>query len=259
MNIDSIRGKSVGLVLSGGGVRGMAHIGVIKAMREYEIEADYVSGSSAGALVGALYAQGHTVEDMLKFFRETPLFKYNFFALGKPGLVDTERYFDIFKEYFPEDNFGALEKRLSIAVTNLELGSEEIIEDGELIKPLLASAALPPIFSPVSYRDSLYADGGIMNNFPSEAIRDKVDTLLGSNVSVVGKMQKKDLTNSVQIAARTTALMIYAMNKSKINSCELCITPKALEHIGVLDRKGIEEAYAIGYEEAIKQFEKSEN
>lgn len=234
----------------------MAHIGVIKAMQEFGLEAEQVSGSSVGALVGALYAQGHSVSEMLRFFRETPLFKYNFFALGKPGLLDTERFFTIFKEYYPEDNFSALEKPLYIAVTNLQLGTEEIITEGELIKPLLASAALPPVFSPVMYKDTLYADGGIMNNFPSEVLKDKVDIVLGSNVSIVGQVNKKDLGNSLQLAARTTGLMIYAMNKGKMNSCDLCISPKALEHIGLLDRKGIEEAYAIGYEEASKQLEK---
>lgn len=73
--------KSIGLVLSGGGVRGMAHIGLIKAMREHHIEAKVVAGTSIGALVGALYANGHAVEDMLKFFKETPLFQYSFLPL----------------------------------------------------------------------------------------------------------------------------------------------------------------------------------
>jgi len=67
--------KSIGLVLSGGGVRGMAHIGLIKAMREHQIEAKVVAGTSIGALVGALYANDNSVEDMLKFFKETPLFQ----------------------------------------------------------------------------------------------------------------------------------------------------------------------------------------
>ncbi|MEL6306450.1 MAG: patatin-like phospholipase family protein, partial [Bacteroidota bacterium] len=71
--------NSVGLVLSGGGIRGMAHIGLIQAMQEHGIEADVVSGTSIGALVGALYANGNTVEEMLAFFQETPLFQYNFF------------------------------------------------------------------------------------------------------------------------------------------------------------------------------------
>ncbi|MFS4415446.1 patatin-like phospholipase family protein [Maribacter sp. 2307ULW6-5] len=246
----------LGLVLSGGGVRGMAHIGVIKAMEEFGLEAQVVAGSSAGALVGALYAKGHSVDHMLRFFRETPLFKYTYFALGKPGLINTERFSADFGAHFPENDFKALQRELFVVATNLEQGREEVIDHGELILPLLASAALPPVFSPVNYRGNLYADGGIMNNFPLEPVVDKVDCVLGSNVSIVVPAEKKHLANSLQLTGRTTNLMIYAINKAKLKECHVLIEPKALAHIGILDRKGIEKAYAIGYEAAVQEFNK---
>ena len=252
-----IGSKTVGLVLSGGGVRGMAHIGVIKAMQEFGVEATVVAGSSVGALVGALYASDRSVVDMLRFFKETPLFKYNYFAVAKPGLINTERFIVAFQEYFPEDNFAALMKELHVVATNLEEGEEIFINEGELILPLLASAALPPVFSPVQYNGALHADGGIMNNFPSEPVKKKVDFMIGSNVSIVSKLQKKHLNNSFQLTGRVTGLMIYAINREKINNCNLIIEPQELEHIGILDRRGIEKAYAIGYETAVRTFEKA--
>ncbi len=251
-----LQSKSLGLVLSGGGVRGMAHIGVIKAMEEFGLNTKVVAGSSVGAIIGALYANGNSVSDMMRFFKETPLFKYNFFALAKPGLINTERYIDIFKAYFPHDSFEALQRELFVVATNLELGQEEFIAKGELIKPLLASAALPPVFSPVTYQGMLYADGGIMNNFPSEPVLGKVDFIIGSNVSIVSKSQKKDLNNSIQLTGRVTGLMIYAINREKIDKCDLVFEPQELEKIGILDRKGLENAYAIGYETAVREFEK---
>ncbi|MGC1517021.1 MAG: patatin-like phospholipase family protein [Maribacter sp.] len=252
-----IGSKSVGLVLSGGGVRGMAHIGVIKAMEEFGIEASVVAGSSVGALVGALYAADKSVTDMLRFFKETPLFKYNYFAVAKPGLINTERFIDTFLQYFPEDRFEALKKELHVVATNLEKGEEVFIGQGELVKALLASAALPPVFSPVEYNGELHADGGIMNNFPSEPVLKRVDYVIGSNVSLVSTLDKKYLNNSFQLTARVTGLMIYAINREKINNCHLVIEPQELEHIGILDRKGIEKAYAIGYEAAVRTFEKA--
>src|SRR5690606_20960437 len=114
-----LEGKSIGLVLSGGGIRGMAHIGLIKAMREHGIEAEMVAGTSVGALVGALYANGNSTESMLNFFRETPLFQYSFFAINKPGFIDTERYINIFKDFFPKDTFESLEKPLFVVATDL--------------------------------------------------------------------------------------------------------------------------------------------
>ncbi|WP_394747977.1 patatin-like phospholipase family protein [Spongiimicrobium salis] len=254
MDLNTLSSKSVGLVLAGGGVRGIAHIGVIKALNEFGIVVDKVSGSSVGALVGALYANGNSIDDMLTFFKETPLFKYNFLTIVKPGLIDTERYFNIFKGYFPEDAFEALERKLYVVATDLLKGEQEFFDTGELIRPLLASAALPPVFSPVSLKDSLYADGGIMNNFPLEPLIETTDFVIGSSVSITGEVDKSAIRNSLQLTGRVTGLMIYASSKQKINACNLLIEPKALENVGVLDKKGIETAYAIGYEHATKIF-----
>ncbi|MDC6366471.1 MULTISPECIES: patatin-like phospholipase family protein [Flavobacteriaceae] len=255
MNIS--KAKSIGLVLSGGGVRGVAHIGLIKAMQEHGLQAQVVAGSSAGALVGALYANGNTVEEMLHFFKETPLFQYSFFAINKPGLIDTERYFHLFKKYFPIDTFESLEKPLHVVATNLLLGKEKMFDQGELIKPLLASAALTPVFSPVEIDNTLYADGGIMNNFPKEYVNGKTDFVIGSNVSIASELQKKDLKNSLQLAGRVTSLMIYASNHKKLQECDLFIEPSELESIGMLDKKGIEKAFTIGYLDAKRALEEA--
>jgi NTE family protein len=259
MRIEELQSKSIGLVLSGGGVRGMAHIGVLRALEEHGISANIVSGSSVGALVAALYANDIPVNDMLTFFKETPLFKYNFITILKPGLVDTERYFNVFKTYFPEDSFAALDRELHIVATNLQEGGEQFFSEGELILPLLASAALPPVFGPVEIKGCLYADGGIMNNFPIEPLLGKVDFVIGSNVSVIKKVEKKTISSSLQLANRTTALMIYASNRQKIKQCDLVFEPLELDRIGVLDKKGIEKAYVLGYEHATRLLENLES
>lgn len=248
--MNHLKSKSVGLVLSGGGVRGMAHIGLIQAMEEHGISATTVSGSSVGALVGALYANGNSVQDMLSLFKETPLFRYNFLTIVKPGFIDTDRYFEIFKGYFPEDAFDALERKLFVVATNLQKGELRYFSEGELIRPLLASAALPPVFSPVELEGELFADGGIMNNFPLEPVMGNVEYAIGSNVSKVSELYQNALKSSWQITGRVTSLMIYAINRKKMEACDLLLEFPALEKIGVLDRKGIEKAYLIGYEHA---------
>jgi len=255
MKLEELQSKSIGLVLSGGGVRGMAHIGLIRALNEYGISANIVSGSSVGALIGALYAYGHSVENMLTFFKETPLFKYNFLTLAKSGFIDTDRYFKIFKGYFPEDSFEDLKTELHVVATNLQRGEQRFFQKGELIRPLLASAALPPLFSPLELDGELYADGGIMNNFPVEPIVKKANFIIGSNVSIVGNLKKKELKNSLQLTSRVTALMIYAINQKKLAMCDLLLAPEALENIGVIDTSGMERAYKIGYQSGIKMLE----
>ena len=242
--------KQIGIVLSGGGVRGMAHIGALKALQEHNIHPHWIAGSSVGALVGALYAKGRTISEMLSFFKETPLFRYNFFSFGKPGLLDTDRYHRVFEHYWPENSFEALQKPLFIVATDILKGEETFFSEGELIRPLLASAALPPIFSPVRLKDKLYSDGGIMNNFPLEPLEDRASFIIGSNVSVIKSVKETDIRSSFQLANRTTALMLYAINREKINECNMIFEPIALEKIGVLDKKGIEKAYEIGYSHA---------
>lgn len=234
----------------------MAHIGLIKAMREHGVEADMVAGTSIGALVGALYANNNSVEEMLTFFKETPIFQYSFFTINKPGFIDTERYVSIFKRFFPNNSFESLQKPLFVVATDLLSGKERVFDRGPLIKPLLASAALPPVFSPVDIDDVLYADGGIMNNFPKEYIDTRTNFVIGSNVSITVPMQKKDLRNSIQLTGRVTSLMIHASNDEKLHECDLYIEPKELDKIGVLDKKGIENAFAIGYDHGCRAMER---
>lgn len=246
-------------MLSGGGVRGMAHIGLLKAMRERNIEAQEVAGASVGAVVGALYANGNSTDEMLSFFKETPLFQYSFFAIGKPGLIDTSKYFKIFSNYFSENTFESLSRPLHVVATDLMHGKEKVFNQGELVLPLLASAALTPVFSPVEIDKVLYADGGIMNNFPKEYVEDNCDFIIGSNVSINGTLKKKDLSNSLQLTGRITGLMIYASCREKIGECDVLIEPQELEQIGVLDKKGIEKAFTIGYDSASWALDKTIN
>lgn len=242
----------IGLVLSGGGIRGMAHLGLIRALEEHDLNISMVSGTSVGAVVGALYCNGRSVHEMLDFFKTTPLFKYNYVTWNKPGLVDTDRYLKIFQEGIGTDRFEELEKPLYVMTTNLEKGESEVFYSGDLIRPIMASAALPPYFSPVRIKDQLYADGGIMNNFPTEPLVKQVDYILGSNVIMVRGVSNKEIRSSLQLTQRTTSLMMYALNKPKLGTCDLLFEPRELGGIRVLDKKQLEAAYQIGYDHAIK-------
>ena len=246
------RAKEINLVLSGGGVRGMAHIGLIKALQEQEYTISAISGTSIGAVVGALYGSGRTIDEMLAFFHAIPLFKYNFITWSKPGLLDTERYYNMFLKEISDDDFSALRCKLYVIATNLEKGEASVFDQGPLIKPVLASAALPPYFSPVVIDETLYADGGIMNNFPIEPFSRSDKSLFGSNVSMVRDVHQNELGSSLQLAQRTTGLMMYALNKEKLANCDLLFQPFELQSIGVLDKKQIDSAYEIGYKNAVK-------
>lgn len=255
MKISGFSDKIIGIVLSGGGVKGIAHIGVLKALMQRDIYPDIISGASAGALIGGLYADGVSTEDMLLFFKETPLLKYNFMTINKPGLFDTDKYLPFFEDYFSAHHFEGLEKKLTVVTTNLQKGGQVFFEKGELFKPLLASAALPPVFSPVSIDGTMYADGGIMNNFPVEPLVDNCDVIIGSYTSSMKEVGKGQLKTSVQISQRTNLLMLHANSREKLCVPDLLFVPKELEKIGILDKRSIDKAFVLGYDYASRKLE----
>ena len=170
----------LGIVLSGGGSRGLAHAGVLRALAENGIEPDCIAGTSAGALVGALHASGRDSAEILEFFDDVHPFRFSRLALNKPGVIDSEKLVGSFEQWFPDDSFEALRKPLFVTGTDLVSGRLEVWSSGALVRPLLASSAVPFVISPTRVDDRLYVDGGIVNNFPVEPLFGLCDTILGS-------------------------------------------------------------------------------
>lgn len=245
--------KEIGLVLSGGGVRAIAHIGFIKVLLENNIVPTKVSGTSGGALVAALYAAGYPLEDMLTFFHETPLLKLSLYARHKPGIMDSDKYVDFFKKFFPEDSFESLKYPLTVTATNLLKGKLDYFNQGQLIKPLIASSALPLIFSPVEINNSIYCDGGVLNNFPIEPLKKECSVIFGSFVNPVSSIEKSEINSALKLLYRVYHVGLDANNVKKFKLCKYVFSPPGINNVGVLDSKSIEKAYKIGYEYAQKE------
>lgn len=239
-----------GLTLSGGGVRGLAHVGVIRAMEERGIEAEVISGASAGAVVGALYAQGFSPDEMLDFFESAEIFRWDHFTWLKPGLIDTEKFYNVLLKAFPDDDFSSLNKQLNIVATDIVNGKPKVFSQGQLIKPILASAAFPVVLSPVEIDGILYADGGIVNNFPVELVRDHCQTLIGVYVSAPKTLQPEDLDSTIEILLRAYHLNIANQSLSKIHMVDIPITPEKLSEYNTFDTRHLRKIHDIGYEEA---------
>jgi NTE family protein len=240
----------LGLVLSGGGVRGVAHIGVIKALLEHGIEPDIVSGSSAGAVVGALYCNGYSPEQMMEFFKLTPLFHINKFAFSKPGFIDTDKFYLDFKKYFSHDDFSQLKKKLFITTVDMCEGVLKVFESGQLIRPLLASSAFPGLFSPVDIDHILYADGGILDNFPTAPLLDLCQKMIGVYASPLSRIEPNGLKYSVSVLERAIRINYSKRSHSKFKHCMLMVNPLELVDFGLLDVGKVDQIYQIGYESA---------
>jgi NTE family protein len=238
----------IGLVLSGGGMRGVAHIGAIKALEEHNIIPTHVAGTSSGAIVGGLYAYGYHWEDIFEFFKSTQLLDFKKYALHKPGFIDAEKFYPNFKSYIKEDHFSVLQKKLMITATNILDGSPTIFSHGELIKPMLASAAIPGVFAPVKIQDCYYVDGGTLNNFPVHDLKPFCDVIIGVYVNDFNEIIISELKNSYHVALRAFKIKSMQEDSAKFTDCDLLIHPKNLIKYGTFDKKHLDDVFNLGYE-----------
>ncbi len=246
----------VGLVLSGGGMRGIAHIGVLKALSEYQFDIHQIAGSSSGAIVGALYAHGYDWEEMLDFFRNIQIFDLKKYARKKPGIIDAEKFHKDFSKFFRADSFDSLKIPLIVTATDILTGDLNLFDRGELIRPILASAAFPGIFAPVKITDSYYVDGGVLNNFPIEALDHDCTIKIGSYANTVNTLSIKELKHSYNVVERAFKLKTVKEDIEKFKKFDLIFAPKSLSQFATFDKKPLMDIYDLGYKAAIELLEK---
>ena len=242
----------IGLVLSGGGARGAAHIGAIRALEEHGIFATHISGTSSGAIVGALYANDVPLMEILNFFKTIPIFRTNRYAFRKPGIIDSENFYGDLKNYFPDDDFAALKKPLYITATDIIKGTLKIFSKGQLIKPIIASASFPGVFTPTQINGSYYVDGGTLNNFPVEPLQANCDKIIGVYVNPLKKITAKDLKHSYTVVERAYKIKVAGESLKKFSVCDLVIDPEELINYGTFDMNNIDAIYELGYSATIK-------
>lgn len=165
------RQHKVGLVLGGGGARGVAHIGVLKVLAENRIPVHCIAGTSSGALFGALFSGGMSPYDMAKQAHSIDWFKLVAFRLSKSGPVSGEGIEKLIIGDIGDRNIEDLRIPLSIIATNLKSGDKVVIRQGKVAKAVHASSAIPGVFSPVEFQGMLLADGLVVDNVPVEEVR----------------------------------------------------------------------------------------
>jgi len=245
----------LGMVLSGGGVRGLGHVGVLKALAEAGIEPEVLSGTSAGAIVAALYAAGHSPEAMLEFFVKKSPFRISNLSLAKPGIFDTEKVVADFLEYLPDNSFEALAKPIFLTATDLVEARFEIFSAGPLIPAILASASTPLVFTPAEIEGHWYSDGGIVNNFPTEPLVGHCNFIVGVYASPLRSIDVQDLKSSLSVSHRAIEIGMYYNSHHKFHQCDVLICPPGLSGYGTFDTKHYAEILEVGYRAACERMD----
>ena len=243
--------KKIGYVLSGGGARGLAHLGVIKLLEELGLKPFAIAGTSAGAIAGALYASGKNPAEILSLFKNTSLFGWTNIAWQKDGFFSMDVLRKLLKENILTDDFNSLPTKLYIAATDLIEGKSVIFSEGSIINAVIASASVPVIFEPVKQEGMLLVDGGILNNFPAEQLTDTCDVIIGSCVNKIEKgVDNTSFFKTKNILDRCFHLAIANTVYSKVNLCDVFIDIP-LHGFDLYDIKMADTIFEIGYKTAL--------
>ena len=245
-----------GVVWSGCGARGFAHLGVLQALNDEGIFPDVVSGTSAGALVGVLYADGHRPEEILQIMNSSSMLHYVRPTVPREGLLLISGIERILQENLKASTFEGLSIPLFVTATDLNNGVAKYFSKGELLRPVIASASIPVLFKPVIIDNIHYVDGGVMDNLPVRPIEDTCDLIIGSFVNPAG--YEKTVTSMVQIAERSFVLNMAKEVELKASTFDIFIAPDELRKYKILDPQKAIEVYNIGYKETKKKLEEPE-
>lgn len=244
--------KEIGLVLSGGGARGIAHIGVIKALEEFGLRFSRVSGTSAGSIVGALYAHGYPPDEMFRIIQQVSLYRSVSPAWVGAGLLKMDGFRDFLSKYLPENRFDALKLPLTVAATDLTKGAIRYFDEGPLIPAVLASCSIPGVFSPQPYEGAMFVDGGVLDNLPVHPLVGRCDSIVGSHCNQVSP--SFDATSFKVVIERSLLMAIGANTTMSKKQCGLVVEPRGLDKYSAFDIGKAKEIYDIGYQFTKTQF-----
>ena len=234
----------INLVLSGGGIKCAAHLALIEKIEELGLQINAISGSSGGALVASLYASGITTQEILEIFKRTSLFKFSFFSMTKAGIFDTFLFKSIIENKI-KDKFSELEIPIYITASNMQSGKPRYFSKGKLLKPVLASCAIPGIFTPIIINKTLYSDGGILDNFPIKPFIKSGLPIVGSYVAEPAPKTPLQLNSTFKVITHATYLKSHAAENFKFDYTKMTVSFPLSEYSG-LDNKDSEKIYNIG-------------
>ncbi|MEZ7505702.1 patatin-like phospholipase family protein [Flavobacterium sp. Arc2] len=279
----------IGLVLSGGGAKGFAHIGVLKVLEEAGLKIDYIGGTSMGAVVGGLYASGYTASQIDSIFQSTnfdelisdfiPRSSKNFYEKKNDELYALVLPFNKFKIGIPEAlskgmyNFNLLSRitrhvrhvrdfnKLPIPflciATDIETGKEVLLNKGNLAQAMIATSAFPSLFSPVEIDGKLLVDGGVTNNYPIDEVKKLgADIIIGVDVQD-DLRDRNSLKDATKILVQITNLHSIEKMKESISKTDIYIKPDIKDY-GVISFDKGKEIIIKGEEATFAVYEKIE-
>ncbi|MDF1567677.1 MAG: patatin-like phospholipase family protein [Spirochaetaceae bacterium] len=238
-------GRVLGLALGGGGARGMAHIGILKALEEADIHFDVVTGTSVGSLVGALTAAGRSTAEIEDAAREIEWSDLVGITVPKLGLVKSKKLEETLERFIGREDIQSLKMPYAAVATDIATAEEVVFTDGLVAKAVRASCSVPVVFEPVIVRDRLLVDGGLVNEVPGDVARQ-----LGADVVIsvdlnADRKRNTPPNNLIDVLFYSLNILVAGTSQAGRTSADIRLEPD-LQGFGYADLDRIDEAIARG-------------
>ena len=245
----------LGLALSGGGARGIAHLGVLAALDELQLPVAQLAGVSSGAIASVFYAAGFAPREILQLLLSTSVFRLTRPAFSRFGLFHLDAVEQLLARHLGTNvSFEDLRLPVTLVATDLMAGESVYFSSGALLPPLLASSAVPIIYRPVEYQGQQLVDGGLLNNLPVEPLLDQPNLrVVGVHCNPINPEAR--IPTFRRLVERTLHLAINANTAARKSRCHLLLEPPELRHYRPLGYKRGPELFDIGYRYVMGQAE----
>jgi NTE family protein len=243
-----------GIVLSGGGARGFAHLGVLKALNENNVYPQIISSVSAGSIVGVLYADGYTPDEILSIFETTDLYRMLRFYRPSLGVLKAAGLRKLLTKHLKVERIEDLKMPVIISATDFGSATTEYFTHGSIVDAVMASSAIPLVLKPYTINGKMYVDGGLMNNLPIEPLLGRCDDIIGVNVNPVKEMTQ--FNSFRNYADRVLHLAIRANVPNNIQKCDMYIEPEGLTNFQLFKVSAAREIFDIGYKHTQRLLQK---
>ena len=247
--------KKIGLALGGGAVLGAAHIGVMRALNEHNINVNYITGTSIGAFVASLVAFGKTWQEIENIASELKWMDISGISLSKFALLSNEKLGELIIKHIGDKNIEDAMIPLAMIATDISNGEKVVLNKGSVAKAVMASTCIPGIYKPVEIDGILLVDGGIVENVPIKTVQE-----MGSNYVIavdLNAMHTYQKPNNIfDIIMNSFHFLILQTDKLQTKNADLLLQPD-LSQFNRSDTKQIQELIKKGYEDASECFKKS--
>ena len=235
----------IGLALGGGGARGFVHLGVIQALQEAGITPEIISGTSAGSMVAAMIASGHSPKECMEFFTDKKLRDFISPAISRKGFFDLDKAEELLQEFLGVKTFEELDIPIVITASDMNNVKPVHFRSGILAPCIIASCSVPVAFVPKEINGKEYVDGGAFMNLPVRPIRPLCKTLIAIDINSLDRSE--EVTNMFSMAVRAFHIGLARNTDIDKKMADLVLEPQDMTQYNLFDIAHMWEIYEEGY------------